>query len=38
MACSVYGSQFLMDALYNVGGADYALQMLTKTDDQVGII
>ena len=34
MACSVYGSQFLMDALYNVGGADYALQMLTKTDDR----
>lgn len=34
MACSVYGSQFLMDALYNAGGADYALQMLTKTDDR----
>lgn len=34
MACSVYGSQFLMDALYNAGGADYALHMLTKTDDR----
>lgn len=34
MACSVYGSQFLMDALYNAGGGDYALQMLTKTDDR----
>lgn len=34
MACSVYGSQFLMDALYNAGGEDYALQMLTKADDR----
>lgn len=34
MACSVYGSQFLMDALYNAGGADYALHILTKTDDR----
>lgn len=34
MACSVYGSQFLMDALYNAGGAEYALEMLTKTDDR----
>lgn len=34
MACSVYGSQFLMDALYEASDADYALQMLTKTDDR----
>ncbi|MFD0835635.1 sulfatase-like hydrolase/transferase [Mariniflexile aquimaris] len=32
MACSVYGSQFLMDGLYNAGEADYALQLLTSTD------
>ena len=34
MACSVYGAQFLMDALYEAGDGDYALQMLTKTDDR----
>ncbi|MDD4516705.1 alpha-L-rhamnosidase C-terminal domain-containing protein [Massilibacteroides sp.] len=34
MACSVYGAQFLMDALYEAGDADYALKMLTKTDDR----
>lgn len=34
MACSVYGSQFLLDALYNGGEADYALKMLTKGDDR----
>lgn len=34
MACSVYGSQFLMDALYEASAADYALHMLTKTDDR----
>lgn len=34
MACSVYGSQFLMDALYEAGESDYALSMLTKTDDR----
>jgi len=34
MACSVYGSQFLMDALYEASAADYALSMLTKTDDR----
>jgi hypothetical protein len=32
MACSVYGSQFLLDAIYNVGAADYGLQLIT-TDD-----
>jgi len=34
MACSVYGAQFLMDALYEASDADYALSMLTKTDDR----
>lgn len=34
MACSVYGSQFLMDALYEGCDADYALRMLTKDDDR----
>lgn len=32
MACSVYGSQFLMDGLYNAGEADYALKLLTSTE------
>jgi hypothetical protein len=32
MACSVYGSQFLMDGLYNAGEADYALDLLTSKD------
>lgn len=34
MACSVYGSQFLMDAVYEASAADYALHLLTKTDDR----
>ena len=34
MACSVYGSQFLMDAIYEASDADYALAMLTKGDDR----
>ncbi len=34
MACSVYGSQFLMDALYEANEAEHALAMLTKTDDR----
>jgi hypothetical protein len=34
MACSVYGSQFLMDALYEAHDAEYALSLLTKTDDR----
>jgi hypothetical protein len=34
MACSVYGAQFLLDALYEANDADYALKMLTKTDDR----
>lgn len=31
MGCSVYGAQFLLDALYDVGEADYALSLLTST-------
>ena len=34
MACSVYGSQFLMDGLYNAGESDYALDLLTDTSDR----
>ncbi|AJR04541.1 family 78 glycoside hydrolase catalytic domain [Siansivirga zeaxanthinifaciens] len=30
MACSVYGSQFLMDGLYNAGESDYALELLAS--------
>lgn len=31
MACSVYGAQFLLDALYKVGDADYALSLMNST-------
>ncbi len=31
MACSVYGAQFLLDALYDQNDADYALDLLTST-------
>ena len=34
MACSVYGSQFLMDAIYDAGGAQYGLDLLTSTTDR----
>lgn len=34
MACSVYGSQYLMDALYMAGQADYALELMTATHDR----
>ncbi len=34
MACSVYGAQYLMDGLYNVGEADYALELMTATHDR----
>lgn len=30
MACSVYGSQYLLDALYMAGEADYALELMTS--------
>ena len=31
MACSVYGAQFLLDALYDAGLSDYALSLMTAT-------
>ncbi len=34
MACSVYGAQYLMEALYEAGAADYALQLLTDTGER----
>ncbi|PPL03679.1 family 78 glycoside hydrolase catalytic domain [Parapedobacter indicus] len=34
MACSVYGSQFLMDATYMAGDADYGLSLLTAQSDR----
>ncbi|MGB6150505.1 MAG: sulfatase-like hydrolase/transferase [Pricia sp.] len=34
MAASVYGAQYLMEALYNAGEADYALELLTSTSDR----
>jgi len=34
MACSVYGSQYLMDGLFNAGAGDYALELLTDTSDR----
>ena len=30
MACSVYGAQYLLEALYNAGEADYALELMTS--------
>ncbi|GAB3978678.1 hypothetical protein GCM10028806_42320 [Spirosoma terrae] len=34
MACSVYGSQFLLDALYNANESTYALSLLTSTEER----
>ena len=34
LACSVYGSQFLMDAVYDGGFGDYGLDLLTSTADR----
>ena len=34
MACSVYGAQYLMEALYHAGEADYALELMTATNDR----
>ncbi len=34
LACSVYGSQFLLDAVYNGHNAAYGLQLLTSTDER----
>ena len=34
MACSVYGAQFLLDALYDAGAADHALELLTSDTER----
>lgn len=34
MACSVYEAQFLMEAFFNYGCDNYALELLLKTDDR----
>ncbi|MFO7671774.1 MAG: alpha-L-rhamnosidase C-terminal domain-containing protein [Bacteroidales bacterium] len=34
MGCSVYGAQYLLEALYKAGEADYALELLTATHDR----
>lgn len=34
MACSVYGSQFLLEALYRVGDAEHALSLMTAEHDR----
>jgi arylsulfatase A-like enzyme len=34
MGCSVYGAQFLMEAVYNAGEADYAVELMTATHDR----
>ena len=34
MGCSVYGAQFLMEALYIAGAEDYALELMTATHDR----
>ncbi|MFM9025551.1 MAG: alpha-L-rhamnosidase C-terminal domain-containing protein [Planctomycetaceae bacterium] len=34
MACSVYGAQYLLDGLFQVGRADEALALLTATGDR----
>jgi alpha-L-rhamnosidase len=34
IACSVYGAQYLMEAVYNAGEADYGLELMTATHDR----
>jgi alpha-L-rhamnosidase len=34
MACSVYGAQYLLEGLYKAGESDYALSLLTATNDR----
>ncbi|MCK5845250.1 MAG: hypothetical protein KAG97_11115, partial [Victivallales bacterium] len=34
MACSVYGAQFLLEALYNAGKAEVALALMTSTSER----
>lgn len=34
MACSVYGAQYLLEALYNLGAADHALSLMTSKSER----
>ncbi|UMB61770.1 hypothetical protein MHL31_06090 [Lutibacter sp. A80] len=34
MACSVYGAQYLLEALYNANESEYALELMTATHDR----
>ncbi|MDD2475889.1 MAG: family 78 glycoside hydrolase catalytic domain, partial [Dysgonamonadaceae bacterium] len=34
MVCSVYGSQFLLDVIFNMGDAQYGLDLLTSTSER----
>ena len=34
MACSVYGAQYLLEALFNANESDYALELMTATHDR----
>ena len=34
MACSVYGAQYLLEGLYRAGEGQYALDLMTKTDER----
>lgn len=34
LACSVYGAQYLFEALYTAGESDYALELLTNKSDR----
>ncbi|MFK7932334.1 MAG: sulfatase-like hydrolase/transferase [Saprospiraceae bacterium] len=34
MACSVYGAQYLMEAIYNANEADYGLELMTAQHDR----
>jgi alpha-L-rhamnosidase len=34
MACSVYGAQYLLEALYKQGESGYALELMTSTSDR----
>ncbi|MBN1553246.1 MAG: alpha-L-rhamnosidase [Phycisphaerae bacterium] len=34
MACSVYGAQYLLEALYNTGQSDYAFELMTAGHDR----
>ena len=34
MACSVYGAQYLLEALYQAGESEYALELMTATSER----